>query len=77
MGEAVGALPDFDPGWLLQFQECASRAQRRGVRSALDGKPGRDVVGRIELVNAVMAHARKRPAAAPVPTDCDCAATIG
>ena len=35
-----------------------------GVRSALDGIAGHDVVGRVELVKAVMAHARERPAAA-------------
>jgi hypothetical protein len=64
MGDAVVAFPDFDT--IRSFQECASRAHRRGVRSALDGKPSSDVVGRIELVNAVMVHARKRPAAKTV-----------
>ena len=62
VGDAVVALPDFDPG--CPFQECASRAHRVGVRSALDGIAGHDVVGRVELVKAVMAHARERPAAA-------------
>jgi hypothetical protein len=38
------------------------RVHRRGVRSALDGKPGRDVVGGVELVNSVMAHAWKHSA---------------
>ena len=42
---------------------CTSTHDLRSVRSALDGKPRRYVVGRIELVNAIMAHARKRPAA--------------
>ena len=65
VGDAVGARPDLDPG--CPFQECASRAHRLGVRSALDGMAGRDVVGRVELVKAVMAHARERPAAAQVP----------
>jgi hypothetical protein len=64
MGDAVVAFPDFDP--VRPFQQCASRAHRRGIRSALDGKPGCDVVGRIELVNAVMAHVWKRLAAASV-----------
>ena len=39
-------------------------AHRLGVRAALDGVAGGDVVRRVELVKAVMAHARKPPAAA-------------
>jgi len=64
VGDAVVVLPDFNPG--CPFQEGASRAQRSGVRTALDGVAGCDVVGRIELVKAVMAHAPKRSASASV-----------
>ena len=64
VGDVVVVLPDFNPG--CPFQEGASRAQRSGVRTALDGVAGCDVVGRIELVKAVMAHAPKRSASASV-----------
>ena len=67
LADAVVARPDLDPGYPLQ--ECASRAHRLVVRSALGGMAGRDVVGRAELVKAVMAHARERMAAAQVPPE--------
>ena len=64
VGNAVVALPDLDAGGSVQ--ECARRSQRSALRAALDGVAGSDVVGRIEFVKAVMAHAPKRSASASV-----------
>jgi hypothetical protein len=53
--DATGALPDFNPRRALE--ECACSSQRRRIRSAFDVITGRDVVGRVELLEAIMVHA--------------------
>jgi hypothetical protein len=64
VSDATDGLPDFNP--CCPLQQSASRVHRRGVRSALDGIASRYVVGRIQLVNAILGHTGERSAAALV-----------
>jgi hypothetical protein len=64
--DAPPPMPDFDRYCRLPLQQPASRPHRVSFRPALDGIAGRDVVGRIQFVNAIQGHTRQRPAAVSV-----------
>jgi hypothetical protein len=53
---ASNTLPNFNRCCRVPCQQSACRAQCISIRAALDGVAGSDVIGIIQLVNAVMSH---------------------